>query len=159
MAFGKSDKESEKIVSATTGYPPSSVEPGAGKVEVFLGKGSKVVGTLSFTGPVELDGFIEGEINAQDRLTIGEAAVINAKISGAEILIKGTVTGDVFASKRLALRKPARVTGNITSANLSIEEGVVFEGKCAMSSGAGSAGSGAGGSGSGKSFDKSENKI
>lgn len=102
------------------------------RVEAFLGRGSKVVGTLTFTGPVELDGYIEGEIIAQDRLVIGEAAVINAKISGSEILVKGTVNGDINASKRLALKKPAKVLGNIQTTNLSIEEGVVFEGKSSM---------------------------
>lgn len=102
------------------------------RVEAFLGKGSKVVGNLTFTGPVELDGYVEGEIVAQDRLIIGEAAVINAKISGGEILVKGTVNGDITASKRLSFKRPAKVVGNITTTNLSIEEGVIFEGKSSM---------------------------
>ncbi|MCB0310957.1 MAG: polymer-forming cytoskeletal protein, partial [Bdellovibrionales bacterium] len=92
-----------------------------------------VVGTLTFTGPVELDGYVEGELNA-DKLTIGEAAVIKAKVRGAEITVKGSVTGDIIASKKLMLKKPAKVVGNITSSNLSIEEGVVFEGQCSMNS-------------------------
>ncbi len=102
------------------------------KVDAFLGKGSKVVGTLTFSGPVELDGFIEGEINSSDRLVIGEGAVINGKVKGAEVLVKGQINGDVIASKKLSLRRPAKVLGNISSTNLSIEEGVIFEGKCSM---------------------------
>jgi cytoskeletal protein CcmA (bactofilin family) len=113
----------------------SSVSASSGQVEAFLGKGSKAVGTLSFTGPAEIDGTIEGEIQSKDRLTIGESAVINAKITGAEIIVKGTVNGDIIAHKKLSLRKPARITGNITANNLSIEEGVVFEGKCSMNMG------------------------
>lgn len=105
---------------------------GGSKVEAFLGKGSKVVGTLNFTGPVELDGYIEGEINAQEQLTIGESATINAKIKGGEVIVKGTVNGDISASKRLILKKPAKVIGNITSGCVSIEEGVIFEGNCSM---------------------------
>ena len=114
---------------------PASVLGGQGdKIEAFLGKGSKVVGALNFTGPVELDGYVEGEIAAQDRLTIGEAAVIHAKVTGGEVVVKGTVNGDIFASKRLSLKRPARVVGNISTANLSIEEGVIFEGKSSMES-------------------------
>lgn len=105
---------------------------GTDKVEAFLGKGSKVVGALTFTGPVELDGYVEGEVQAQDRLTVGESAVINARITGGEILVKGTVNGDITASKRLSLKRPARVIGNINCTNLSIEEGVIFEGKASM---------------------------
>ena len=139
MSFGKSKDESERITPATSigptslGAGPFSVA-GAGQpqLEAFLGKGSKVVGSLNFSGPADLDGFVEGEITARERLTIGEAAVINAKISGAEIVVKGTVNGDIIASKRLSLKKPARVTGNIVASNLSIDEGVIFEGKCSM---------------------------
>ncbi|MCB0339786.1 MAG: polymer-forming cytoskeletal protein, partial [Bdellovibrionales bacterium] len=69
------------------------------------------------------------------RLYIGESAVCNAKITGTDVLVKGTVNGDIAASSRLTLKKPARVTGNIATANLTIEEGVFFEGKCIMGSG------------------------
>jgi cytoskeletal protein CcmA (bactofilin family) len=130
MSFGrpKDEKEMDKTPSSTATLPGSSGD----KVEAFLGKGSKVVGALTFTGPVELDGYVEGEIIAQDRLTVGEAAVIQAKITGSEVIIKGTVNGDIYASKRLSLRRPARVVGNISTSTLSIEEGVIFEGKSSM---------------------------
>jgi cytoskeletal protein CcmA (bactofilin family) len=104
----------------------------SGRPDAFLGKGTKVVGTLNFTGSAEIDCQVEGEINAKELLTIAEAAIINGKINGVEVVIRGTVNGDIIASKKLSLRRPAKVVGNITSTNLSIEEGVVFEGKCAM---------------------------
>ncbi|MCB0353036.1 MAG: polymer-forming cytoskeletal protein [Bdellovibrionales bacterium] len=122
MAFGK-EKGDE---SSTTPYTQNR------SVEAFLGQGSKVTGNLNFTGPVELDGFIEGEIDSKGRLDIGEGAVINARITGTEIRVRGTVNGDITATERLSLLKPAKIVGNITSSNLSIEEGVVFEGTCSM---------------------------
>ena len=133
MTFGKPKDDRSPESLSTPSFSLGGGSTGE-KVEAFLGKGAKVVGTLTFTGPVELDGYVEGEINAQERLTIGEAAVINAKVTGSEILVKGTVNGDIYASRRLALKKPAKVVGNITAAALSIEEGVVFEGKSSMSS-------------------------
>lgn len=101
-------------------------------LDAFLGKGSKVVGTLTFSGPVELDGEIEGEIIAENKLVIGESAVINAKISGTEIIVKGKVSGDITASARLRLLSTAKVTGNVSSKLIAIEEGVHFEGRCSM---------------------------
>ncbi|RMG44103.1 MAG: polymer-forming cytoskeletal protein [Candidatus Dadabacteria bacterium] len=142
MAFGKStDDKDEKGASVT---PLRQISGSGGKVEAFLGRGAKVVGNVTFTGPVEIDGYIEGEINAQSMLTIGESATVKAKISGAEILIKGTVEGDINASKKLSLLKPAKVTGNICCSNLSIEEGVIFEGKCVMNSSVAAASTGSG---------------
>lgn len=130
MSFGKftNDKEPEKTIASS----PVGAANSSGKAEAFLGKGTKVVGSLSFTGAVEIDGFVEGEINAQEKLTLGEAAVVNAKVTGTEILVRGTVNGDINASKLLILKRPAKIIGNISSANLSIEEGVIFEGRCTM---------------------------
>ena len=102
------------------------------KIDAFLGTGSKVVGAVSFTGPVQIDGEVEGEVNASDSLQIGESAVLKAKVIGkSEVVVRGTVHGDIVA-QRLSLKKPAKIYGNIASASLSIEEGVVFEGKCTM---------------------------
>jgi cytoskeletal protein CcmA (bactofilin family) len=98
----------------------------------FLGKGSRVVGKLTFEGPVRIEGQIEGEITAQEALTIGESAVVNAQIVGNSVVIQGRVTGDVTARKRLEIRAPGKLFGNITSPSLVIQEGVVFEGQCNM---------------------------
>ena len=136
MAFGKSsDEPRQEDTGIRTVYPSGQ------KNIAFLGQGSKVVGTLQFSGPVEVDGHVEGELNA-DKLVIGESATVNAKITGGEIIIKGTVTGDIVASKKLTLQRPAKVHGNITSTNLSIEEGVIFEGQCSMATTSGNQKSG-----------------
>lgn len=127
MSFGKSKDDREALQPVVAGASVSAPE-------VFLGKGSKITGTLSFSGAADIEGVVEGEILSQDRLTIGETAVVNARINGAEIVVKGQVTGDIVASRRLSLRKPARVIGNISCAVLSVEEGVVLEGKCTMTS-------------------------
>ena len=74
----------------------------------FLGKGSRVVGKLTFEGPVRIEGQVEGEITAQDALTIGESAVVNAQIVGNSVVIQGRVTGDVTARKRLEIRAPGQ---------------------------------------------------
>lgn len=136
MSFAKT-KESEEMTNVI-GMPTSQPTGPTGKIEAYLGRGSKVVGTLTFSGPVELDGQVEGEVSAQDKLTIGESAVVTGKIHGIEVLVRGTVNGDIVATKKLSLKKPAKILGNISSANISIEEGVIFEGKCTMGAAAGS---------------------
>jgi len=105
----------------------------AGGANAFLGQGSKVAGKLVFEGTVRIEGQIEGEITAQDTLTIGESAVVNAQVTGTSIIIHGRVTGDVTARKRLEIRAPGKLFGNISTPSLVIHEGVIFEGQCAMS--------------------------
>ena len=109
----------------------TTTDEGSGS-SAFLGKGSRIVGKLAFEGPARIEGTVEGEIAAQDTLTIGETAVVNAQITGSAVIIHGRVTGDVTARKRLEIRAPGRVVGNITTPSLVIHEGVVFEGQCTM---------------------------
>ena len=134
MSFGKSGKDGATAGSSVNSIPFVSLadNAGAAKIEAFLGKGTKVNGVLSFSGPVEIEGEVEGEIRAPEKLIIGESATIKAKVTGGEIIVKGVVNGDLHASKKLSLKKPAKVYGNVFCSVLSIEEGVIFEGKCDM---------------------------
>ena len=114
----------------------SRVQPEEGSgTSAFLGRGSHVTGKLVFEGPARIEGQIDGEITAQDTLTIGESAVVNAQVTGNAIVIHGRVTGDVTARKRLEIRAPGKLVGNISTPSLVIHEGVVFEGHCAMGAG------------------------
>jgi len=112
-------------------------DPSSGSA--FLGKGSRVSGKLTFEGAVRIEGHVEGEITAQDTLTVGESAVVKAKINGTSVIVHGQVTGDINARTRLELRAPSKVVGNITSGSLVIHEGAVFEGQCSMGAAADSA--------------------
>lgn len=133
MSFKKFGRDESPAVSPITPSNVSGVSHlDKSKAEAFLGKGSKVTGALTFSGPVEIAGYVEGEITAQDRIVVGESAEVKARIVGAEVIIQGTVHGDIQASKKLSLKRPAKVFGNISSNNISIEEGVIFEGKCSM---------------------------
>jgi len=98
----------------------------------FLGKGTRITGKLTFEGTVRIEGQVDGEINAQDTLTIGESAVVKAKITCTSIVVHGQVTGDINARTRLELRAPSKVVGNLNTPSLVIQEGAVFEGQCAM---------------------------
>lgn len=124
-------KENDKIGGVVTSSPMSTSGV-AGRPDAYLGKGTKVLGTLTFSGSAEIDCQVDGEIHSKDLLTISESAIVNGKIVGGEVIVKGCVNGDIFATKRLSVRKPAKIVGNISCPNISIEEGVVFEGKCSM---------------------------
>jgi len=132
MSFGRSKDESQTRAANSAGAGSSPANSKG--VEAILGKGSRITGNLQFSGPVEIDGYVEGEITAKGKLSIGESANVKAKIVGADIVVRGTVTGDILASEKLSLLRPAKIYGNLTSNNLSIEEGVVFEGSCTMKS-------------------------
>jgi cytoskeletal protein CcmA (bactofilin family) len=132
MAFSNSKPSPvASLVDPRAGEAVSPVGRNGGS-DAFLGSGAKVVGSLHFKGPAEVDGYIEGEIISESRLVIGETAIVKAKIRGVEVIVKGQVQGDIIASKQLSLRRPSKVVGNIQAGSLSIEDGAIFEGSCAM---------------------------
>lgn len=151
--FGK-DRDAEQRASVSQPRP-GAVDRAPGEVEMFdrdqgtmrgtdggtliafLGKGTRITGTLVFEGPSRIEGHVEGEVSAQDTLTVGESAVVNARIKGSMIVIHGTVTGDVVAQTRLEIRAPGKVIGDVTTPCLVINEGAILEGRCSMRAGAG----------------------
>lgn len=137
--FGKDEKgqRPEAPRSSITSAPEYSLETSASVrsedgVQAHLGKGSRVEGKLTFEGSVKIDGYVEGEIQAQQSVIVGETAVINAQINADTVVVKGKITGDITARKQVELRGPAKLTGNITTPSLVIHEGVLFEGHCSM---------------------------
>lgn len=98
----------------------------------YLYKGSRITGQLNFQGPARIDGAVDGEIQCQGALTIGEGAEVRAKISGQVVVIRGKVEGNVTAKEKVEIATPGRLIGNIDSPRLVITEGVVFDGDCSM---------------------------
>lgn len=126
--------EASSVASAdkkTAAQPESLPKPTAGLVG-YLYKGSRVSGHLSFQGPARIDGIVEGEIQCQGALTIGESAEVKAKITAQSVVVHGKVEGNVSAKEKIELIAPARLTGDIDTPRLVITEGVVFEGDCSM---------------------------
>jgi cytoskeletal protein CcmA (bactofilin family) len=109
-----------------------SVDASGDELAAYLYKGSRVTGQLTFHGAARVDGNVDGEIRCHGRLTIGEGAEIRAKISGDVVVIHGQVEGDVTAKEKVELGAPARLVGNIDAPRLVVQEGVVFDGDCAM---------------------------
>jgi hypothetical protein len=88
--------------------------PGPTEGRNYLGAGSRVSGNLNSQGPARIDGEFEGEITATDSVTLGENAVVTAKIKAASIIIAGTFDGEMTASDSIEIRASAKVSGNLT---------------------------------------------
>lgn len=103
-----------------------------GAASAFLGKDTSLTGTVVFGSTARIEGQVEGQVTAQDTLTIGESANLKATVNGTVIVVQGTVTGDITAKTRLELRSPSKVKGNISAPTVVIQEGASFEGQCTM---------------------------
>ena len=112
MAFRDKKESDEKIVEIT----------------------ANMHGSLSFKDPVNLriGGKFEGTLETRGTLTIGETGMVDAHITGENIVVAGKIKGDITAKKMLVLMPTAVIAGNITTPKLNIVEGAIFQGKCQM---------------------------
>jgi len=101
-------------------------------VDAFIGKGVDFKGTIIYNGTVRIDGSLEGEVQTDGILLVGEEVVLKAKVTAGTVVCKGKITGDVTATEKIRLRAPAVLNGGVKAPMLSIEEGVLFNGTIEM---------------------------
>lgn len=89
----------------------------------------EIKGTVKFTNDLVVDGKIEGEINSDGNLTVGENARLKAEIKTATVVVYGKVHGNITATDRVELKASGEVVGDIKAKTLSIEAGAIFVGK------------------------------
>lgn len=101
-------------------------------IKAFLGSGSTFEGRVVFAEKMRIDGLFTGEISSNDTLVIGETACLQAELEVSELILSGRIKGNIRARKRVEIRAPATVDGDIVAPSVSIEDGVVFNGKIEM---------------------------
>jgi cytoskeletal protein CcmA (bactofilin family) len=125
------EQESEKMTMAAA----NSMSDKAEDINAFVGKGVEFKGTISYSGTVRIDGYLDGEIHTDGMLLVGEEAIIQAKITAGTIVSKGKITGEVIAKECIKLRSPAVMNGSVKTPVLSMEDGVLFNGALEMANG------------------------
>lgn len=106
---------------------------GIGEINALLGRGTEYEGKLVFEGRVRIDGRFVGEIHSDDMLILGEGAEVRARVRVGTLIVRGGVlVGDVVARQLVEIHAPGQVRGDITTPQIFIDKGVVFEGRCTM---------------------------
>ncbi len=111
-----------------------SPEINVADVHTILGPESSFEGKLVFDGTVRVDGNFKGQIKTENVLVVGQGARIEATVEVGSIIINGEVIGDITAKSLVEIHAPGRVRGNITTPQIMIAKGVIFEGSCKMES-------------------------
>jgi cytoskeletal protein CcmA (bactofilin family) len=101
------------------------------KLETIIGPETTLHGELNTTGTVRIDGSLEGNLNA-DWVVIGEKGRINGDVTAKGMVIGGKVKGNIRSEVVVEIKQKAEVCGEITTTNLVISEGAIFEGRSSM---------------------------
>ena len=125
-------EESRK--STLTEHPKHMAEHSGKDV---LSSDVEIKGSIKFQKELLIDGKVEGEINSDGVLTIGENADIRGEIKTKSITVYGKVQGNITVGERCELKSRCTLQGDLKAARLVIEEGATFIGKSEVTSGTG----------------------
>jgi cytoskeletal protein CcmA (bactofilin family) len=89
----------------------------------------EIRGTLKFAGELTFDGKVEGDINSDGVLNLGDNANVKGTIDVGSVVVRGKITGNVIAKDKIELKAKTELFGDVRAAKLVIEEGVTFVGK------------------------------
>jgi len=93
-----------------------------------IGAAMRIKGDIRAQEELLVDGDVEGSLESQSVLTVGENGQVKANIKAREVHIFGKVDGNVEVSGKIAIREQGSLVGDIKAAGISIDDGAYFKG-------------------------------
>ncbi len=105
-----------------------------GRIDSLIGAGTRIEGSLFFTGGLRIDGEVKGSVQAVEgasasTLVLSEQARIEGAVSVAHFVSNGTVVGPVVVTETLEMQPRARIVGDVEYASIEMHQGAVIEGR------------------------------
>lgn len=97
-----------------------------------VGANVKLTGTISDVNDIVIHGTVEGEVISDKTVTVTETASVKGPVTAQMVSVSGKVNGGVTAHQKLELLPTADVSGSISTRELIIKSGAVFNGKSVM---------------------------
>jgi len=110
----------------------TNLSPSMSANKNILSSDVEIKGTLKFSNDLIIDGRIEGEVNSEGDLTVGENAHIHGDINTRSVTVFGKIVGNIKVTDRCELKQNAHLEGDVQAGKLAIEEGAVFMGSSAV---------------------------
>lgn len=102
-------------------------------IDTLVGSNTRVSGDVEFSGGFHVDGYIKGNIQAEEStesvLSISEHGTVEGSVAVPHVILNGTVKGDVSAKERVELGTTARVIGNVYYNLIEMAIGAEINGK------------------------------
>jgi len=98
----------------------------------LIGVGTSIVGEITSSGDIRVDGTLSGSINTKGKVVIGTTGMVEGNVIASNADVSGELKGSVSVSELLALKSTAKLDGDIVTNKLAIEPGASFTGSCSM---------------------------
>lgn len=123
-------KPAEETAAAAAAPKPRVSSPMSGMTggKNILSSDVEIKGKLRFSNDLIIDGRIEGEVNSEGDLTVGENAQIVGDVKTRSVVVFGKIEGNITVTDRCELKQNAILHGDVAAGKLAIEEGATFMG-------------------------------
>ncbi len=113
----------------------SAMSPGAA---TQVARGSRIVGEISGVAELRIDGEVEGKLNLEGSVVIGESGSVKGEIQARTVQVSGKMVGNVVGRESVSILGNGSVEGDVVSPRMSIADGAFFKGRVEMGGGSGS---------------------
>lgn len=101
-------------------------------IESIISNGVEVKGELNSKGSIRIDGYMDGKINVQGDVILGEKGHIKGEIKSENMILAGRVEGNVNTKGKLEITATGLLLGDVSCSILTIEEGGILDGNSKM---------------------------
>ena len=98
----------------------------------LIGVGTTIVGEITSSGDIRVDGTLSGAINTKGKVVVGSTGMVEGNVNASNADVSGELKGSISVSELLALKSTAKLDGDIITNKLAIEPGASFTGSCSM---------------------------
>lgn len=99
-------------------------------INTIIGNGSTVTGNMHVNGFIRIDGDIDGDLETDGNVIIGEKGRMRGNLTAKSAIIGGIVLGNISAKEGVKLMSSSAVIGDIITRRVQIEDKVIFHGHC-----------------------------
>ncbi len=92
----------------------------------LIAQGTRVEGDVHFTGCLEIEGTVVGNIRSEDqnsRVRVLSGGLLEGEIWVGDVVVNGRVNGNIHASNLVRLASKAIIEGNIHYTLIEVEKG------------------------------------
>lgn len=104
----------------------------SGKFDTLLGPEVKLTGTITGKGALRIEGALDGEIDYEGDVVVGDKAIVKAVIKAQNVTVAGRVEGNINVSGRLELVSTGKLIGDMSADTFVVAEGALFQGRSDM---------------------------
>lgn len=102
------------------------------EIDSLIGENIKIIGNIEGKGNIRIDGIVEGDINYDGNVVIGQTGHVIGNITTDDVSLAGNVKGNITSKTKLVILETGSLMGDLQVPSFIVHENATFDGNCKM---------------------------